>query len=67
MIETDVELDDGRTLHIYDTGDDDGNRLAVFWHHGTPPRKGMRHRAATTTQGSRRPIMLPSPIRGLGC
>jgi pimeloyl-ACP methyl ester carboxylesterase len=35
--ETDVELGDGRTLHAYDTGavgaDD---RLAVFWHHGTP-------------------------------
>lgn len=36
--ETDVKLDDGRTLHAYDTGgegEDDG-RLAVFWHHGTP-------------------------------
>jgi pimeloyl-ACP methyl ester carboxylesterase len=32
-----VELDDGRTLHAYDTGTDrtDGP-LAVFWHHGTP-------------------------------
>jgi pimeloyl-ACP methyl ester carboxylesterase len=37
LIETDVKLDDGRTLHAYDAGagraDD---RLAVFWHHGTP-------------------------------
>ncbi len=35
--ETDVELSDGRTLHVYDTGahDPDGS-LAVFWHHGTP-------------------------------
>ncbi len=37
MTETDLELGDGRTLHVYDTGADgtDG-RLAVFWHHGTP-------------------------------
>jgi pimeloyl-ACP methyl ester carboxylesterase len=34
VMETDLELGDGRTLHIYDTGGDD--RLAVFWHHGTP-------------------------------
>jgi pimeloyl-ACP methyl ester carboxylesterase len=37
LIERDVPLDDGRTLHVYDTApDDDGDRLAVFWHHGTP-------------------------------
>ena len=35
MTETDLELGDGRTLHVYDTGDA-GGRLAVFWHHGTP-------------------------------
>ena len=35
VIETDLELGDGRTLHVYDTGDAYG-RLAVFWHHGTP-------------------------------
>lgn len=33
--ETDVRLDDGRTLHVYDT-DGDPDRLAVVWHHGTP-------------------------------
>jgi pimeloyl-ACP methyl ester carboxylesterase len=32
--ETDLQLPDGRTLHVYDTGGRD--RLAVFWHHGTP-------------------------------
>ncbi len=31
--EIDVRLDDGRTLHAYDTGEGD---LVVFWHHGTP-------------------------------
>jgi pimeloyl-ACP methyl ester carboxylesterase len=47
VIETDVELADGRTVHVYDgaTADDsatvdDGATadadLAVFWHHGTP-------------------------------
>lgn len=30
----DIRLDDDRTLHAYDTGDE--GRLAVFWHHGTP-------------------------------
>jgi pimeloyl-ACP methyl ester carboxylesterase len=37
VTETDLELSDGRTLHVYDTGaaDYDGC-LAVFWHHGTP-------------------------------
>ena len=33
LTETDLELTDGRTLHIYDSGVGD---LAVFWHHGTP-------------------------------
>jgi pimeloyl-ACP methyl ester carboxylesterase len=33
----DLELGEGRTLHVYDTGADDADgRLAVFWHHGTP-------------------------------
>jgi pimeloyl-ACP methyl ester carboxylesterase len=37
VTETDLELRDGRTLHVYDTGADDAvGRLAVFWHHGTP-------------------------------
>ena len=38
VTETDLELSDTRTLHVYDTGADgaDGARLAVFWHHGTP-------------------------------
>ena len=35
--ESDLELSDGRRVHFYDTGGDDaGERLAVFWHHGTP-------------------------------
>ncbi len=35
--ETDLALDDGRTLHIYDIATGDGvAELAVFWHHGTP-------------------------------
>ncbi|HEV3497620.1 MAG TPA: alpha/beta hydrolase, partial [Actinomycetes bacterium] len=33
--ETDVELPDGRAVHVYDTAVD-GGRLAVLWHHGTP-------------------------------
>ena len=37
VTETDLALDDGRTLHVYDTGTGDGTTgLAVFWHHGTP-------------------------------
>ena len=35
VTEADVELPDGRTLHVYDTAGEDG-RLAVLWHHGTP-------------------------------
>lgn len=34
MIETDIELADGRILHAYDTGGD--GQLVVIWHHGTP-------------------------------
>ena len=35
--ETDMEVGDGRRLHVYDTGPADGDApLAVFWHHGTP-------------------------------
>ena len=37
MRETDLELGDGRGLHVYDTGADDSDgRPVVFWHHGTP-------------------------------
>jgi pimeloyl-ACP methyl ester carboxylesterase len=36
MIEQDLELRDGRTLHVYDTGVGEGGRLPVVWHHGTP-------------------------------
>jgi pimeloyl-ACP methyl ester carboxylesterase len=38
VTETDLQLSDGSTLHVYDTGADDadGARLAVLWHHGTP-------------------------------
>ena len=35
--QTDLELSDGRRLHIYDTAADGVDpRLVVFWHHGTP-------------------------------
>lgn len=34
ITETDLELGDGRVLHVYDTGGD--GRLTVVWHHGTP-------------------------------
>ncbi len=35
--EFDLTLADGRTLHVYDTGEPDGGaELTVFWHHGTP-------------------------------
>jgi pimeloyl-ACP methyl ester carboxylesterase len=34
VTQTDLEVDAGRTLHVYDTGAD--ARLTVFWHHGTP-------------------------------
>lgn len=36
MNETDLRLDDGRTLHVYDTAPGDDGRLVAFWHHGTP-------------------------------
>jgi pimeloyl-ACP methyl ester carboxylesterase len=37
VTETDLELRDGRTLHVYDTLADGADaRLTVFWHHGTP-------------------------------
>jgi pimeloyl-ACP methyl ester carboxylesterase len=37
ITEADLELGDGRTLHYYDTREDDPEgRAVVFWHHGTP-------------------------------
>lgn len=33
---TNLRLDDGRTLHVYDTGAVSAAELPVFWHHGTP-------------------------------
>lgn len=35
VIETDLTLPCGRTLHMYDTGAG-GEDLTIFWHHGTP-------------------------------
>jgi hypothetical protein len=31
--EADLQLSDGRALHVYYTGADDDVRLTVFWHH----------------------------------
>lgn len=37
VTETDLELSDGRTLHVYEArADHADSSLAVFWHHGTP-------------------------------
>jgi pimeloyl-ACP methyl ester carboxylesterase len=37
VTEIDLDLGDGRTLHGYDAAADGAaDRLAVFWHHGTP-------------------------------
>ena len=37
ITEIDLELNDGRTLHVYDTGTSNSDQqLTVFWHHGTP-------------------------------
>lgn len=36
MIERDLRVRGGRTLHIYDTDPQDGGRLPVIWNHGTP-------------------------------
>ena len=37
MRQRDLQLRDGRRLHIYDThADDAAASLAIFWHHGTP-------------------------------
>ncbi|QGZ42881.1 pimeloyl-ACP methyl ester carboxylesterase [Pseudoduganella flava] len=36
MLEADLKLDNGHTLHYYDQGARDSDALAVFWLHGTP-------------------------------
>ncbi|MFG1694469.1 alpha/beta fold hydrolase [Nonomuraea sp. NPDC049309] len=36
MIELDVQVSGGRTLHVYDTAPEDGDRVPIMWHHGTP-------------------------------
>ena len=37
VTETDLELRDGRSLHVYDASADGADAgLAVFWQHGTP-------------------------------
>jgi pimeloyl-ACP methyl ester carboxylesterase len=36
VLERDVRLPDGRTLHVYDTGPDPAARFALLWHHGSP-------------------------------
>ncbi|GLX99371.1 alpha/beta fold hydrolase [Herbidospora sp. NBRC 101105] len=36
MVELDVEVAEGRTLHVYDTAPAASELLPVLWHHGTP-------------------------------
>ncbi|HYH11511.1 MAG TPA: alpha/beta hydrolase [Thermomicrobiales bacterium] len=36
LVEATLEVAEGRTIRYYDTNADDGERLVVFWHHGTP-------------------------------
>ena len=36
VAQRDVELTDGRTLHVYDTHPGETTRSVVVWHHGTP-------------------------------
>ncbi|MEV0229454.1 alpha/beta hydrolase [Nonomuraea sp. NPDC050786] len=37
MKQFDLDLGDGRALHVYDTGQRDAPQaLTIFWHHGTP-------------------------------
>jgi pimeloyl-ACP methyl ester carboxylesterase len=37
VVETDLQLSDGRTLHVYDTNEKAAaGRFTVLWHHGTP-------------------------------
>ncbi len=36
VTEADLEMADGRTLHMYDTCAGNAGRLPVFYHHGTP-------------------------------
>jgi pimeloyl-ACP methyl ester carboxylesterase len=37
VTDAEVGLSDGRTLHYYDTREDESDaRVAVFWHHGSP-------------------------------
>ena len=57
VTETDLELSDGRTLHVYDaSAGDPHDRLPVFWHHGTPnigaPPEPLLPAAAELASGS---------------
>lgn len=36
MLESNLVLDDGRTLHFYDQGPSSNASLPLFWLHGTP-------------------------------
>jgi pimeloyl-ACP methyl ester carboxylesterase len=36
VVEHDLAVDDGRTLHVYDSGEGAETALVVVWHHGTP-------------------------------
>jgi pimeloyl-ACP methyl ester carboxylesterase len=68
VTESELELGDGRVLHVYDTalGDAD-TRLTVFWHHGTPqtgappePMLAAGERYGLRWVGMDRPGYLPS-------
>ena len=58
-VETNVEMADGRTVHVYDNAQPgDPTALTVFWHHGTP-QTGLPPEPLLTTASAQ-------PIRWVG-
>ena len=60
MNETDLQLTDGRTLHVYDSGTGD---LPVFWNHGTPNLGAPPAPLLADVRTARHPLGLLRPAR----
>jgi hypothetical protein len=56
VTEADLEMGDGRTLHVYDTCAGNTGRLPVFYHHGTP---NIGRPPARRRRGTRRARAVP--------
>jgi pimeloyl-ACP methyl ester carboxylesterase len=63
--ERDVQLDDGRTAHVFDAGPDAADAVTLLWHHGSPQTGALLEPlVAAAAELAIRPISYGRPSYG---